>query len=165
MKNEKTKKLALTALMTALSVTLSTMVVFPNMAPFQHFINVIGAVILGPYYNFICALLTGIIRMGMGKPFTSVTGAIFGALLSALLYRQFKSFKAAFVGEVIGTGIISAIVSYPFMKYVFGLDLPHPFYYIPFFIPSATIGAALGVFVLLAMESSGALKYALKKSN
>lgn len=157
MKNDKTRKMALTGILTALSVTFSTMVVFPNMAPFQHFFNVIGAVVLGPGYNFVCALLTGLIRMGMGKPFTSVTGAIFGAILSGMMYKHFKTFRAAFIGEVIGTGIISAIVSYPFMKYIFGLDLPNPFFYIPFFIPSATIGAALGVMVLKAIEASGAL--------
>ena len=153
-----TQKIVLTGVMTAVSVSLSTMVVFPNMAPFQHCINVIGAVVLGPKYNFLCALLTGLIRMGMGKPFTAVTGAVVGALLSALVYRRFRRIGAAWIGEVIGTGILSAILSYPFMKYLFGLDLGSPFYYIPFFVPSAAVGASIGAAVLVGLISSGAIR-------
>lgn len=139
----------LAALFASMSVVVSTVVVFPNMAPFQHFFNVIGAVYLGPFYNFISALITGLIRMGTGRPFTSVTGAVFGALLSGLMYKHTKKYYMAVVGEIIGTGIISAIVSYYAMKYLFDFaHLDSPFYYIPFFIPSAAIGAVLGYIVL-----------------
>ena len=47
------------AIVTGLGFVLSTFVYFPSMAPFQHFCNVLGAVFLGPWYNFAAALLTG----------------------------------------------------------------------------------------------------------
>ena len=53
------RKLVLTAMLGALGFVLSTFVYFPSMAPFQHFCNVLGAVFLGPWYNFAAALLTG----------------------------------------------------------------------------------------------------------
>lgn len=155
--NKKPRLLTATAILCALSVTLSTLVVFPNMAPFQHAINVIGAVILGPWYNFLCALLTGLIRMGTGRPITSVIGAVVGALLSGLAYKKTASLPATWVGEVFGTGILSAILSYPFMKYLYGLDLGSPFYYIPFFVPSTVVGASIGILALLSLKRAGKL--------
>ncbi len=154
---DKTRLLAATGILCALSVTLSTLVVFPNMAPFQHAVNVIGAVVLGPWYNFLCALLTGLIRMSTGRPLTSVTGAVVGALLSGICYKKTRSLAATWGGEIFGTGILSAILSYPFMKYLYGMDLGSPFYYIPFFLPSTLVGASIGILVLLSLKRLGKL--------
>jgi energy coupling factor transporter S component ThiW len=62
------------------------------------------------------------------------------------------------VGEVIGTGFFGAMASYPLMKIFYGLDAQSPFYYIPFYTPSAVVGAAMGVAVLLILKQSGVLK-------
>ena len=77
---------------------------------------------LGPWYAFVCALAIGIIRMVcMGIPPLALTGAVFGAFLSGMLYRLSKGkLVCAFIGEVIGTGIIGAIVSYPVMTLIWG---------------------------------------------
>ena len=102
-------------------------------------------------------------RMMCGRDIGSVVGAVFGPILGGLLYRKFKSFWAVFVGEVIGTGVISAVVVYPLMKLFYGLDVQHWYYYIPFYTPSAAVGAAMGVAVLLILKRSGVLSRMLSE--
>ena len=43
------------------------------------------------------------------------------------------------------------------MKYLYGLDLGSPFYYIPFFLPSTIVGASIGILVLLSLKRAGKL--------
>ncbi len=138
------KKLILTGILIAVGFVLSTFVVFPNMAPFQHMINVLAAITIGPWYGTVAAFITGAMRMATGRSILSITGGIFGAFLSGVLYRMTGKMSMAVIGEMIGTGIISAIISYPIMKYGIGLDLQHFYYYIPFFLPSSAMGSILG---------------------
>lgn len=91
MKSNKLRKLVLTIMLATLSFVLSTLIVFPNMAPIQHTINVIAAIHLGPYYAFLQALLTGLIRMTTGRSINAIIGAVFGALLAGILYRRKKT--------------------------------------------------------------------------
>ena len=93
MKNSKTHvtKLVFLAMMVALGVVISPILRVEGMCPMAHFINVTCAVMLGPWYAFVCALAIGIIRMAcMGIPPLALTGAIFGAFLSGMLYRLSK---------------------------------------------------------------------------
>lgn len=163
MKHITTRKLVLTAMFTGLAFVLNTFVYFPRMAPFQHFVNVMAAVFVGPWYGSAAGFLTGVLRMLCGRDIGSVIGAMFGPILGGLLYRKFHSFAAAYVGEVIGTGVISAIVVYPFMKLFYGLDVRHWYYYIPFYTPSAAVGAAMGVAVLLILKRGGVLNRMLSE--
>lgn len=152
-----TRKLVLTALLACLSFVLCTFVYFPAMAPFQHFVDVLAAVLLGPWYGFAAALLCGILRMLSGRTIQAVTGAIFGPILGGLLYRKTKNLWLVWVGEVIGTGFFGAMASYPLMRLFYGLDAQSPFYYIPFYIPSAMVGGAMGLAVVLILKRSGVL--------
>ncbi len=160
MKKGKVKitKLIVTALFAGMGFVLSTMVVFPQMAPFQHFMNVLAAVLLGPWYGLIQALLTGLMRMMTGRTILAVVGGIVGAFLSGIGYKMTEKIGAAFLGEVVGTGIISAMIAYPLMKYLFGVALPNPFYYIPFFLPSSLIGSFMGTLVLGVLQRNGLLE-------
>ena len=152
-----TRKLVLTALLACLSFVLCTFVYFPAMAPFQHFVDVLAAVLLGPWYGFAAALLCGILRMLSGRTIQAVTGAIFGPILGGLLYRKTKNVWLVWVGEVVGTGFCGAMASYPLMRLFYGLDAQSPFYYIPFYIPSAMVGGAMGLAVVLILKRSGVL--------
>ena len=152
-----TRKLVLTALLACLSFVLCTFVYFPAMAPFQHFVDVIAAVLLGPWYGFAAALLCGILRMLSGRTIQAVTGAIFGPILGGLLYRKTKNVWLVWVGEVVGTGFCGAMASYPLMRLFYGLDAQSPFYYIPFYTPSAMVGGAMGLAVVLILKRSGVL--------
>lgn len=158
MRRVSVRKLVLTAMLACLAFVLNTFVYFPAMAPFQHFVNALSAVLVGPWYGAAAGALTGVLRMLCGRDIGSVIGAVFGPILGGLLYRRFRCFRAVFVGEVIGTGIISAMVVYPFMKLFYGLDVQRWYYYIPFYTPSAIMGAAMGVATLLILKRSGVLR-------
>ena len=157
MKKNTTKKMALTAMLACLAFVLNTFVYFPAMAPFQHFVDVLAAVLIGPWYGFAAALLCGIMRMMSGRTIQAVTGAIFGPILGGLIYQKTKNVYLVFIGEVFGTGVIGACASYPLMKMFYGLDAQSPFYYIPFYTPSAIVGAAMGVVVVLILKKTGVL--------
>ena len=158
MNTVKIRKMVLTAMFSCLSFVLCTFVYFPSMAPFQHFVNVLAAVFLGPWYALAAAFLTGVMRMMSGRTIQALVGAIFGAFLSGLFYRKTKRLWAAVVGEVFGTGFISAMVAYPLMKLWYGLDAQSPFYYIPFYTPSSMMGAFLAVLTLGVLKRSGMLQ-------
>ncbi len=158
-----TKKLVLTALFACLAFVLNTFVYFPSMAPFQHFIDVLAAVFVGPWYGCAAAFLCGIMRMMSGRTIQAVTGAVFGPILGGLLYRKTKNIYLVFVGEVIGTGIIGALASYPPMRLFYGLEVQKWYYYVPFYTPAAVVGAAMGVAVLLILKRSGTLDRMLNR--
>ena len=148
------RKMALAGVLTALSFATSSVVVLPNMAPFQHFFNVITAVLLGPWYAIAVAFLTGSLRMILaGRPIL----AIVGAGLAGFLYRWTGKYSAAVIGEVIGTGVISAIVAVPLMNVLYHAHVPSLFFYIPFFMPAATFGAVLGYLFLKVTQKTGLL--------
>ncbi len=165
--NNNLKKLIICAIFTALAFVTSSIVVFTNMAPFQHLFNVVLAVILGPEYAFLSALITGSMRMLFGgRTIISIIGGIFGAFLAGVGYKATKKLYMAFLGEIIGTGIISAIVSFYVMKYGFAVNLPNFYFYIPFFLPSSIIGATMGVIILVALKKRGLLaKYSFINEN
>lgn len=152
-----TKKMVLTAMLACLAFVLNTFVYFPAMAPFQHFVDVLAAVLVGPWYGFASALICGIMRMISGRTIQAVTGAIFGPILGGLLYKKTKNIYLVWLGEVVGTGLCGAMASYPLMKMFYGLDAQSPFYYIPFYTPSAVVGGAMGVAVYFILKRSGIL--------
>ena len=158
MKNSKTHatKLVFLAMMVALGVVISPILRVEGMCPMAHFINVTCAVMLGPWYAFVCALAIGIIRMVcMGIPPLALTGAVFGAFLSGMLYRLSKGkLVGAFIGEVIGTGIIGAIVSYPVMTLIWGRTGLTWFFYVPSFIAGTLIGGSLAFIFLKHLQKA-----------
>ena len=62
-KNTKLLKMIFMAMIIAIGVVISPILRVEGMCPMAHFINIICAVMLGPIYAFICAILIGIIRM------------------------------------------------------------------------------------------------------
>lgn len=152
-----TQKMVLTAMLACLAFVLNTCVYFPAMAPFQHFVDVLAAVFLGPWYGCASAFLCGVMRMMTGRTIQAVAGAVFGPILGGLLWQRTKNLYLVFLGEVAGTGFCGAMVSYPLMKWFYALDAQSPFYYIPFYVPSAVVGAAMGVAVLLILDRGGVL--------
>lgn len=155
-KSQKLTKLIFLAMMVAIGVVISPILRVEGMCPMAHFINVTCAVMLGPWYAFICALAIGIIRMAfMGIPPLALTGAIFGAFFSGMLYRLSKGkLICAFLGEVIGTGIIGAIVSYPVMILFWGKTGLTWFFYVPSFIAGTLIGGSIAFIFLKQLQKA-----------
>ena len=142
------KKMVITAMMAGVAFVLNTFVYFPAMAPFQHFVDVVAAVFLGPWWACLSAFLCGIMRMMTGRPISAITGAIYGPVLGGLIYKKTGKLWLCYLGEIIGTGIVGAFVSFPLMKAFYGLDAQTPLYLVFFYTPSALVGGAMGVAVL-----------------
>ena len=67
------------------------------------------------------------------------------------------------MGEIIGTGLLGSLASYPLMKLFYGLDAQNPLYYIPFYTPSAVVGGLMGVMVLIILKRSKVLEHFLSE--
>lgn len=147
------------AMLVAIGVVISPLLRVEGMCPMAHLINITAAVFLGPLDAFLVALMIGVIRMGlMGIPPLALTGAVFGALLSGILYRVSKGkIWAAVLGEIIGTGIIGAIVSYPVMTFLWGKEGLTWLFYVPSFICGTLIGGSIAFIFLTQLKRAGML--------
>lgn len=152
-------KMTMFSMLIALGVVISPILRVEGMCPMAHFINIICSVFLGPWYSLLCATLIGIIRMiTMGIPPIALTGAIFGAFLSGVFYRVSKGkIICAVFGEIIGTGIIGAIMSYPVMTFLWGKEGLSWLFYVPSFICGTLIGGSIAYVFLRKLADNGML--------
>ncbi|MGL5257166.1 MAG: energy coupling factor transporter S component ThiW [Proteocatella sp.] len=153
-------KMVVMSMLIALGVVISPILRVEGMCPMAHLINIVAAVLLGPWYAFFCAVSIGVIRMiFMGIPPLALTGAVFGALLSGLFYKYSKgSLIFAVIGEVIGTGIIGAIVSYPVMTLFWGRTGLTWMFYVPSFLGATLIGGSIAYALLFHLQKTGQLQ-------
>lgn len=148
----KTYKLTLTAMFIAIGTLSSNVfyipVGFTKLFPVQHFLNVLSAVLLGPYYAVAQAFCVSLLRnlMGTGSLF-AFPGSMVGALLASLLYLKTRKLYLAFIGEVVGTGVIGATLCYPIAILFLGQKATL-FGFIPLFIFSSFAGALIGFAIL-----------------
>lgn len=158
-KSPKLLKKLMLSMMVAMGVVISPILRIEGMCPMAHFINIVCSVTLGPWYSLLCATLIGVIRMFfMGIPPLALTGAIFGAFLSGVLYRVSNgNLICAVIGEIIGTGIIGAIVSYPIMTFIWGRTGLTWMFYVPSFIMGTLIGGTIAFVFLVALSKRGIL--------
>ncbi len=163
--SNKLLKLSVLAMMVALGVVISPILRVEGMCPMAHFINIVCSVLLGPWYSLTCAVLIGIIRMAtMGIPPIALTGAIFGAFLSGVFYKTSKgSLLMAVLGEVIGTGLIGAVLSYPVMTIFWGKTGLSWLFYVPSFICGTLIGGSIAFAFLKKLSGAGVLGNFQKK--
>ncbi len=158
----KTMKMTMTAMLVAVGTLTSHLFYIPlgfaKVFPMQHFINVLSAVLLGPAYAVMQAFSVSLIRnmMGTGSLF-AFPGSMIGAFLAAYLYQKSKKLMFAFTGEIIGTGILGAIVCYPIATLVLGKDVAL-FGFIPAFLTSSISGAILGLIILSIVLKNSAFK-------
>ena len=152
-------KMITLSMLIALGVVISPILRVEGMCPMAHFINIVCSVFLGPWYSLLCATLIGIIRMiTMGIPPIALTGAVFGAFLSGVFYRASKGrIIFAVLGEVIGTGIIGAILSYPVMTFLWGKEGLSWLFYVPSFICGTLIGGSIAYVFLRKFAANGML--------
>jgi len=157
--SKKLLKMIVLSMLIALGVVISPILRVEGMCPMAHFINIVCSVFLGPWYSLLCATLIGIIRMAlMGIPPIALTGAIFGAFLSGVFYRLSKGkIIFAVLGEIIGTGIIGAIISYPVMNFIWGKEGLSWLFYVPSFICGTLIGGSIAYVFLRKLSDNGML--------
>lgn len=158
----KTYKLTLTAMFIAIGTLSSNVfyipVGFTKLFPVQHFLNVLSAVLLGPYYAVAQAFCVSLLRnmMGTGSLF-AFPGSMVGALLASLLFLKTRKIYLAFAGEVVGTGIIGAMLCYPIATLFLGQKATL-FGFIPLFIFSSFAGALIGFMILTVFLRKKVLK-------
>ena len=152
-------KLVTLSMLIALGVVISPILRVEGMCPMAHFINIVCSVFLGPWYSLLCATLIGVIRMMlMGIPPIALTGAVFGAFLSGVFYRASRGrIIFAVLGEILGTGIIGAIMSYPVMTFLWGKEGLSWLFYVPSFICGTLIGGSIAYVFLRKFAANGML--------
>ncbi len=164
MKNMSVKKLALAGMFCALAVV-GSVFSFPifgsKCAPVQHMVNILCAVLLGPWYGVGVAFVASLLRnlLGLGS-LMAFPGSMFGALLCGLAYHKTQKLLPTLVGEVFGTSILGGLCAYPVAILLMGKsagDIAFYAYIIPFLVSTAG-GAVIAGVLLLSLERSGALK-------
>lgn len=152
-------RLTTLAMLVAVGVLISPILRVEGMCPMAHLINIVCAVLLGPWYSLLCATVIGVLRMAlMGIPPLALTGAVFGAFLSGLLYRLSGGrLIFAVLGEIVGTGIIGAMVSAPVMTSLWGYEGITLLYYVPSFLCGTFIGGSIAFLLLKKLARSGVL--------
>lgn len=151
-----TKKLTYSALLTAIGVIAGNFIYIPVGAskcfPVQSIINVLGAIILGPAYSVITAFCISLIRNIIGTgTLLAFPGSMIGAFLAAILYKYVKKDYLAVLGEVVGTGVIGALIAYPIAALLLGKKVAALFFVVPFSV--SAIGGGIIAFVIIKFFS------------
>ena len=152
MNNKSIRKLTIAGLLVAVAVVgslFSIPVLGSKCSPVQHMVNVLAAVLLGPWYacgmGFAAALIRNLLGLGSLLAFP---GSMIGALLCGLLYKLWPKLPVAYVGEVFGTGILGGMASYPIAAVLMNNSAA----FVPSFLVSTAVGAAISVIVLAALK-------------
>lgn len=164
MKMNNTRRLAMAGLLCAVGVA-GSLFSFPvfgsKCAPVQHMVNILCAVLLGPFYGVGVAFVTSLIRnlMGLGS-LMAFPGSMFGALLCGLMYAKTKNTWLTYIAEVFGTAILGGLCAYPVAVLLMGTPAGSVAFYayiLPFFISTAG-GAVLSAIVIESLKRTHALK-------
>lgn len=152
----KTKKITYAAMLVAIGAVGGNLIYFPigasKCTPVQHIINVIAAVILGPAYAVLTAFCISLIRNITGTgTLLAFPGSMIGAFLAALLYMKTKQKLLAVIGEIVGTGLIGAILAFPIAKFILGKNVAAFFFVIPFLI-NTICGSIIAYLILKGIE-------------
>lgn len=155
MNRSATYKMILTALLSALGVVGGSMFEFTigvaKVAPMQHLINLISGVLVGPWWAITQAFITSLIRNILGTgTVLAFPGSMIGAFCVGWLFQKTRNLFVAACGELVGTGIIGAIVAYPVAKWLMGAN-GALWLFVPSFFLSALVGVMIGYVILLSM--------------
>lgn len=146
-----TKKIVLSGILISLATVLGTFsipVLGAKASPVQHFINVVAGITLGPIYGVGCAFISAVLRniLGTGS-ILAFPGSMIGVFCAGILYKKYQKSELAVIGEVIGTGIIGALVAYPLAAFVLGKEVAMFVYIVPFSL-SSIVGSVIAYIVL-----------------
>jgi len=159
-----TRKTAYAVVLVAIGVALAPYTSFPigiaKVNPTQHFVNVLAAVLLGPWWAVLTAMVIGILRNAMGVgTLLAFPGGMIGALLAGLAYRMVRKSWAAAVGEIIGTGGIAPVVSAFFVAPVLMGNAIPLLALVPSFLFSTVAGALLGILALRLLKRANIVDF------
>ncbi len=154
------RKVAQAVVLVAIGAALSPFTSFPvgvaKVNPTQHFVNVLGAVLLGPWWALTIAAIIGILRntLGLGT-LLAFPGGMIGAFLAGYVYRYTRNLYLGTLGEIVGTGILAALVSGLLVAPVFMQSTMALGLLIASFLASTVLGSILGVLALQLLKRLG----------
>ena len=144
-----TRKRTYAGILTAIAV-LGSVLSFPVLgsrcAPVQHLVNILAAVLLGPFWGIGVAFAASLLRniTGLGS-LMAFPGSMIGALCCGIVYHCTRRIGITCLAEALGTGILAA---YPVAAVLMGLNpTSYTVYILPFLI-STGVGSA-AAFLLL----------------
>ncbi|MBQ9090783.1 MAG: energy coupling factor transporter S component ThiW [Anaerotignum sp.] len=163
MTDARTKKLCVAGIFVAVAVvgSLFSFPVFDSKcAPIQHMVNILCAVMLGPFYGVSVAFCASVIRnlLGLGS-LMAFPGSMLGALLCGLVFWKSRNIPLTLIAEVFGTGILGGLCAYPIALAFMGMqagEIAFYAYIIPFLV-STVGGAAISAVLLGALQKTGVL--------
>ena len=160
----KTKKLCVAGILVAVAVV-GSLFSFPvfgsKCVPVQHMVNILCAVLLGPWYGVGVAFCASLIRnlLGLGS-MLAFPGSMFGALFCGIAFWNSRNIPLTLLAEVFGTGILGGLCAYPIAILFMGMqagEIAFYAYIIPFLV--STVGGAVFSAVLLgALKNTGVLR-------
>nr|WP_132746991.1 energy coupling factor transporter S component ThiW [Scopulibacillus darangshiensis] len=156
-----TRKLTFSALFIAIGTLAGHLIYIPigvsKVFPVQHTINVLSAVFLGPGYGVFNAFAISLLRnlFGTGS-LLAFPGSMIGALLAGYLFKLTKRKLFAVFGEVFGTGIIGALVSFPIANLFLGQNVAAFFFIVPFLM-STVCGSIIAYIIVILLEKNRAI--------
>ena len=156
-----TKKLTVTAIFAAIAVV-GSLFSFPvfgsKCAPVQHLVNILCAVLLGPWWGLAAAFIASLIRnlTGLGT-LLAFPGSMCGALLAGLLYQWMKKLPFAYIGELVGTALIGGMLAYPISAFILGNEAATLFLFVVPFLISSLGGTIIAVIITLSLKRAGVL--------
>jgi energy coupling factor transporter S component ThiW len=153
-----TRKLVLAALFAGLGVLLSSFAIPVGGArvfPFQHTINAVAGVLLGPWWAAGSALVTATLRVSLGTgSLFAFPGSPFGAIAVGLAYRFLRRDEAALF-EPIGTVFVGATLGALLISPLLGEAAGGLLALMVAFALSSIPGAIIGYLVLKALRKTG----------
>ena len=161
MKNFNTRKMTVAALFCAVAVV-GSMFGFPVLgsrcAPVQHMVNILCAVLLGPWYGVGVAFAASLLRnlLGLGS-LMAFPGSMLGALLCGVAYHASKNLPLTLIAEVFGTAVLGGLCAYPVATLLMGQSVAVYAYIVPFLISTAG-GSILAGILVYALKGAGALE-------
>ena len=163
-RKNRTLRMSLAGILCAVAVV-GSLFSFPvfgsKCAPVQHMVNVICAVLLGPWYGLGAAFMASLLRnlLGLGS-LLAFPGSMCGALVCGMLYRRTGKLLPTVLGEVAGTGVLGGLLAWPIAVLFMGVDAAGVAFYayiVPFLI-STVAGAVFAGALVFALHKNGALK-------
>jgi predicted membrane protein len=142
-----TRLVAQAIVLVAIGVALAPFTSFPvgiaKVNPTQHFVNVV---------------------MGVGT-LLAFPGGMIGAFLAGYVYRFTRNVYLGALGEIIGTGIIGAVVSALLVAPVFMGQTMAMSALIASFLASTVVGSVIGVLALRLLERAGFVELGRQSSS
>lgn len=147
-----TRKRTYAGILTAIAVlgsVLSLPVLGSRCAPVQHLVNILAAVLLGPFWGIGVAFAASLLRniTGLGS-LMAFPGSMIGALCCGIVYHCTRRIGITCLAEALGTGILGALAAYPVAAVLMGLNpTSYTVYILPFLI-STGVGSAVAFLLL-----------------